>query len=150
MFCIFLGAIQRDLQSLSQYYKSLSTKVFSQNPFWGTSNLLFSHSYYDTKVWETTLKDYFGEIELIKTNRREDCPKVSAVSTVANQAKTQAYVFRNYSLPYNVQSEYMGGSSNKVWEAVRASSSAPTYFEECKLGNLLHQVLYEYFYFFIN
>lgn len=53
-------------------------------------------------------------------------------------------MFRNYSLPYNVQSEYMGGSANKVWEAVRASSSAPTYFEECKLGDYLHQVIKHY------
>lgn len=67
---------------------------------------------------------------------------MATISAVVNQAKTQTYVFRNYSLPYNVQSEYMGGTSSKVWEAVRASSSAPAYFEECKLGEFLHQVTY--------
>lgn len=35
---------------------------------------------------------------------------------------------------------YCGTHSAKVWEAVRASSAAPTYFEEFKLGDYLHQV----------
>lgn len=136
---LFLGAIRKDLVDLSTYYKELSLKIFSQNPFWGTSNLFFTHSYYDTKVWENFLKEFFGEEELAKTNRRENTPKVATVSAVVNQAITQPYVFRNYCLPYNFRSEYMGGIKHKVWEAVRASSSAPTYFEECKLGDLLHQ-----------
>lgn len=136
----FLGAIRKDLVDLSQYYKELSLKIFSQNPFWGTSNLFFTHSYYDTKVWENFLKEFFGEVDLVKTNRRDSTPKVATVSAVVNQTITQPYVFRNYCLPYNFRSEYMGGIKHKVWEAVRASSSAPTYFEECKLGDLLHQV----------
>lgn len=50
------------------------------------------------------------------------------------------YVFRTYALPPTVPTRYFGGCRYNIWEAVRASAAAPTYFEEFKLGNYLHQV----------
>jgi calcium-independent phospholipase A2-gamma len=49
------------------------------------------------------------------------------------------FVFRNYTLPFRVQSLYSGTFRHKMWEAVRASSAAPGYFGEFKLEENLHQ-----------
>lgn len=133
------GVFRRDLDVLTNLYREISNKVFTQSAFWGTGNLVWSHSYYDTTLWEKSLKEYFGQVELIQSARDPLCPKVATISAIVNQTTITPYVFRNYSLPWEFQSQYMGSHNHKVWEAVRASAAAPTYFEECKLGNLLHQ-----------
>nr|CAD7413160.1 unnamed protein product [Timema cristinae] len=127
------------LDNVSVLYKELSAKIFTQSTFWGTSNLVWSHSYYDTDMWEHLLKTYIGEGRMIATARDPECPKMALVSAVVNQARVSPYVFRNYSLPCRVQSQFMGSSKYRLWEAVRASAAAPSYFQEFKLGELLHQ-----------
>ena len=56
-----------------------------------------------------------------------------------NQERVAPYVFRTYAFNRSVRSRYSGGNRYKMWEAVRASAAAPSYFEEIKLGNNLHQ-----------
>jgi calcium-independent phospholipase A2-gamma len=58
---------------------------------------------------------------------------------VVNQERVYPYVFRTYAMPPNIRAKYSGGCRYLMWEAVRASAAAPTYFEEIKLGNYLHQ-----------
>ncbi|KAL3286000.1 hypothetical protein HHI36_000514 [Cryptolaemus montrouzieri] len=135
-----LIVIQRkSLDEIETIYKNIGTRVFTQHPIKGTSSLVWSHSYYDTPLWEELLKAEVGEELLISSQRNPKTPKLMTVSAVVNQSRLSAYVFRNYNLPCKVQSQYIGGSNHQVWEAVRASAAAPTYFEEFKLGNTLHQ-----------
>ncbi|KDR09436.1 calcium-independent phospholipase A2-gamma-like [Zootermopsis nevadensis] len=138
LLCVLVPQ-KKTLTELSEMYKELSTKIFTQSAFWGTSNLVWSHSYYNTEMWEQLLKIYVGETPLIRTARDPLMPKLSMISAVVNLPRVTAYIFRNYSLPYKVQSPYMGGTQYKLWEAVRASAAAPSYFEEYRLGELLHQ-----------
>lgn len=67
--------------------------------------------------------------------------QVSAVSTIVNRGlPLKAYVFRNYNFLPGVRSHYLGSCQHKMWQAIRASSAAPGYFQEYVLGNDLHQV----------
>ncbi|XP_066149047.1 calcium-independent phospholipase A2-gamma-like [Euwallacea fornicatus] len=133
-----IGLKQHSLDEAAEIYKRLSSQVFTQSALKGTSNLVLSHSYYDTELWEKLLSEQWDKT-LIETNRNLKCPKYCAVSAVVNHSRISAYLFRNYSLPWRVQSQYFGGYDHQVWEAVRASSAAPTYFEEFKIGNMIHQ-----------
>ncbi|XP_030334687.1 calcium-independent phospholipase A2-gamma isoform X2 [Strigops habroptila] len=85
-------------------------------------------------------RERMGSNLLIETARNSKCPKVSAVSTIVNRGTPlKAFVFRNYNHFPGVKSHYMGGCQYKLWQAIRASSAAPGYFQEYVLGNYLHQ-----------
>lgn len=72
----FLATKQYTLDEILTIYKSISTNIFTQSAFKGTSNLVWSHSYYDTALWEKLLKDQIGDQTLLSTTRHHGCPKV--------------------------------------------------------------------------
>ena len=159
------GHKRKSIDEISELYKELSTRIFTQSAIRGTSTLVWCHSYYDTSLWEQMLQVQLGDRYLIKTARDPIAPKVisnsamylnnlwdwddyfnwkfifqfSAISAVGNHGRTFAYVFRNYTIPIGVESQYMGSHKHKLWEAVRASAAAPSYFEEFLCGDYLHQ-----------
>ncbi|XP_011308196.1 calcium-independent phospholipase A2-gamma isoform X2 [Fopius arisanus] len=131
------GHKQKTLDEISDLYKDLSAKVFTQGALRGTSSLMWSHAYYDTALWEQILQEQLGDKDLIKTQRDPNSPKFSAIASVFDNVQIMAYIFRNYALPPRVESQYMGSHRHKIWEAVRASAAAPTYFEEFKHGKYI-------------
>lgn len=80
-----------------------------------------------------------GEERLIESARDPTIPKVAAVSTVVNHSLLLPYVFSNYTHPYGSNSKFPQSCKYRLWEALRASTAAPGYFEEFKLGNNIHQ-----------
>lgn len=67
---------KKSLEEIEQIYESIGTQVFTQHPIKGTSNLVWSHSYYDTALWEKLLKEKVGTQTLISTQRKLNTPKV--------------------------------------------------------------------------
>ena len=71
---------------------------------------------------------------------RLDSPKVAIIGSLVSDNKgIVPYVFRNYNFPAMVTSNYRGSVRYKVWEAVRASSAAPGYFDECIMNKKVFQ-----------
>ncbi|KAK3526672.1 hypothetical protein QTP70_030881, partial [Hemibagrus guttatus] len=135
-----LGVYHMSLSECEELYRKLGSDVFRQNVIVGTVKMGWNHAFYDSEVWEKVLKERMGADLLVETSRNPDCPKLAAVSTVVNKGTPlKAYVFRNYNLPVGVRSHYRGGCQHKLWEAIRASSAAPGYFQEFALGTELHQ-----------
>uniref|UniRef100_A0A3P8S5Z8 PNPLA domain-containing protein n=1 Tax=Amphiprion percula TaxID=161767 RepID=A0A3P8S5Z8_AMPPE len=143
-----LGVFQVPLKECDDLYRKLGSDVFKQNVIVGTVKMGWSHAFYDSEAWEKILKEKMGSHLLVETSRNPECPKVAAVSTIVNRGTSlKAYVFRNYNLLPGLRSHYLGGCQHQLWQAIRATSAAPGYFQEFTLGNDLHQVCYRLVYF---
>lgn len=135
-----LGVFQIPLNECDDLYRKLGSDVFKQNVIVGTVKMGWNHAFYDSEAWENILKEKMGSHLLVETSRNPECPKVAAVSTIVNRGTPlKAYVFRNYNLLPGVRSHYLGGCQHQLWQAIRATSAAPGYFQEFPLGNDLHQ-----------
>ncbi|XP_017566434.2 calcium-independent phospholipase A2-gamma-like isoform X2 [Pygocentrus nattereri] len=135
-----LALARTSLEECEEMYRRFGSDVFRQNPLVGTVKMGWTHSYYNTETWEMILKEKIGDRLLIRTARDELSPKVSAVSAVVNWGTSpKPFIFRNYNHSPGRLSRYAGGSGYQLWQAVRASSAAPGYFQEFPLHNDIHQ-----------
>ncbi|XP_059181860.1 calcium-independent phospholipase A2-gamma [Centropristis striata] len=140
ILAFMLGIFQIPLEECEEMYRKLGSDVFKQNVIVGTVKMGWSHAFYDSEIWENILKERMGEGRMIESARDPHCPKVAAVSTIVNRGTPlKAYAFRNYRLMPGVRSHYLGDCNHKMWQAIRASSAAPGYFQEFVLGKDLHQ-----------
>ncbi|CAB4061966.1 PNPLA8 [Lepeophtheirus salmonis] len=114
----FIGFEKKPLTEVEHTYQSIGFKVFNQNVLEGAKGYLFNHAYYDTKDPRT--------------------PKVALVSTIVNEMRMAPFVFRNYTFPPGITSNYKGSTEYPIWAAVRASSAAPGYFDEIMLHDTIH------------
>jgi calcium-independent phospholipase A2-gamma len=133
----------RTLLEGKNIYKYVAKRVFEQSGTFdllaATSRLMFQHAFYDVDLWNSLLREYISDTRIIDTSKHESVPKFCCVSTTLGEDAIEAHVFRNYGLPSNVESIYPGSHTAALWEVVRCSSAAPTYFGDYILNNQVHQ-----------
>jgi len=95
------------------------------------SNLFSTGGRYNTAVFEKILRELFGEESLIDTSSLEQVSRVFVAAVHMDVYPPDPYLFRNYTYAPGVQSRYPGNCERKVWEAIRATSAAPSMFSEC-------------------
>jgi calcium-independent phospholipase A2-gamma len=134
-----VGILKMPLDEVEKLYSTLTQEVFKRKMTAGIGNLLKSYSYYDTQVWESTLQNIIGDLKVINSSRDKNSCKLGIVSNVTTANHMKIFLFRNYNLPPMAESYYDGTSQYKCWEAIRASSAAPGYYEDFKLdGYVFH------------
>lgn len=140
ILAFMLGLFHISLDECEEMYHKLGSDVFKQNVIVGTMKMSWSHAFYESEPWEKILKERMSENLMIQTARNQNSIKVAAVSTIVNKGTPlKAFVFRNYNHLPSMRSHYTGSCKSKLWQAIRASSAAPGYFQEYAIGTDLHQ-----------
>lgn len=127
-----IGSGRFTLDQCETFYREMSEDIFKTDFWSSTPRLLWSHAYYDATVFENTLKKAFGTGSLISLAAEADKPKLVAVSV--NARTMQPFLFRNFAHKPTIGNLFDGTCRAETWQAVRASSAAPGYFQEFKFN----------------
>ena len=128
-----IGSGRFTLDQCETFYREMSENIFKTDFWSSTPRLLLSHAYYDAAVFEKTLRKAFGNTTLLNLASEPYHPKLCAVSV--NAHSVQPFLFRNYGHNPAIGNLFDGTFKAEVWQAIRASSAAPGYFQEFKFGS---------------
>uniref|UniRef100_A0A914KIP2 PNPLA domain-containing protein n=1 Tax=Meloidogyne incognita TaxID=6306 RepID=A0A914KIP2_MELIC len=127
-----IGAKKMSIAEALQTYSEVSKKLFNYGIFGR-----ISHTKKNSQLFEQILKEEIGsDFSLLDSFNG---PKLAIISCVVNNKPLMPFLFRNYEHPPTHSSHYRGSTKYKFWEAILASSAAPTYFKGVILDNLVHQ-----------
>lgn len=128
-----IGSGRFTLDQCENFYREMSENIFKTDIWSSTPRLLWSHAYYDATIFENTLKKAFGNANLLELAQDSGIPRLAAVSV--NAHSVQPFLFRNYAHDPVIGNLFDGTCKADVWQAIRASSAAPGYFQEFKFGS---------------
>lgn len=128
-----IGSGKFTLDQCETFYREMSENIFKTDIWSSTPRLLWSHAYYDKTIFENTLKKAFGNTTLMNLAAEANRPKLVAVSV--NAHSVQPFLFRTYAQNPSIGNRFDGTCKAEIWQAIRASSAAPGYFEEFKFGS---------------
>eukprot|EP00186_Timspurckia_oligopyrenoides_P002214 CAMPEP_0182448056 /NCGR_PEP_ID=MMETSP1172-20130603/23142_1 /TAXON_ID=708627 /ORGANISM="Timspurckia oligopyrenoides, Strain CCMP3278" /LENGTH=933 /DNA_ID=CAMNT_0024644773 /DNA_START=665 /DNA_END=3466 /DNA_ORIENTATION=- len=132
-----IGLMHKSVEDVEKLYRGLIGRIFDKKPV-SAPKLLFTRAFYDTAVFEKILKQECGSVALLDSQMDSNANKVFVVSSIMSRNPKELHLFRNYTYPVGYSSRYQGTPEAFVWEAMRASSAAPTYFAEVRVNGELH------------
>mmetsp|Transcript_9061 Transcript_9061/g.18330 ORF Transcript_9061/g.18330 Transcript_9061/m.18330 type:complete len:808 (-) Transcript_9061:356-2779(-) len=137
IIALSLGIHHKPVEEVESLYRELIGQVFAKHPV-NTPKMLLTRAYYDTKRLEDILKRECGTGLFIDSSSDPSTNKVIVVSSLMSRIPRELHVFRNYTHPLGHESRYSGTVEAELWEGLRASSAAPTFFSEIRVNGELH------------
>lgn len=128
-----IGSGRFTLDQCETFYREMSENIFKADFWTSTPRLLMNHAYYDATVFEKTLRKAFGNTNLMTLASEYNRPKLVAVSV--NAHSVQPFLFRTYAHNPLVSHCFEGTCKAELWQAIRASSAAPGFFQEFKFDS---------------
>ncbi|KAK4524647.1 hypothetical protein GAYE_SCF05G2549 [Galdieria yellowstonensis] len=137
IIAVTIGLRKRPIEEVEALYRELIGKIFTKTPV-NTPKLLITRSYYDASILEGILKREAGRSLFIDSVTEENANKVFVVSSIVSRKPHVMHLFRNYTFMEGKESRYEGSVEAQLWEGLRASSAAPTYFSEMRINGELY------------
>lgn len=126
---IFL--MKTPLDQCKELYLDRSAKMFVKESLLSKTRNMALH---DVSIFEEVIRKEIGEESLTSSSRDPTTPRMAITSTLSNVPKWKTFLFRNYNHRPGVISDYRGSCNLKIWQAVRASGSAPIYYSPFQIG----------------
>ncbi|KAH6893795.1 acyl transferase/acyl hydrolase/lysophospholipase [Coprinopsis sp. MPI-PUGE-AT-0042] len=141
LIALMLGRLRMSIKECEDAYDDISKKVFGTKSGWivtgEKSAFAFGSNVYEGRLLEEAVKEIvkrrLGDFNAPIKEAADPACKVLVMAALASAVENgnRAVHLRSYDIGVTVPSEYTGWS---IWEAARATSAAPTYFDRLSKG----------------
>lgn len=152
ILAVALGILKRPLDEVEDMYRTFSSRVFDDaGMMYRGARTVVSGAMYPTEPLKRILLEYvrdggkhpISEYGLYRRDcwdvGKEDtsvgCCRVFVVASALSTDKPRPFLFRNYRYPPDRSSRYPGHTSPPIWSCLRATTAAPGFFAEHRIGN---------------
>lgn len=115
-------------------YRKLGEIIFPTsmwNDIWGKVRDVWQGAYWDAEQLEQAMKDLFGSSTVLSSINNFP-PHLACVAAECSQSPGGVVVFSTYNRD---NMPFAGTDDVKIWQAIRASTAAPTFFDVFHLRN---------------
>ena len=141
VLAVCVGIARMNASQIVDFISSRLSAVFShsERPLQGFARFVGQGAKHDESNFDRMSQELFDQLSMIDASAYMGGKCATAVVASVNPAGVPPaipFLIRNYEYPPNViPSRYQGTSSLPVWQAIRATSAAPTYFQPVVLSD---------------